>query len=107
MTEVIYNERELSLEFKGHAGNALLCAGLSTLWGAIRGMVQVAPTMMGEAEIEEEKDRSYIRCKPRPQYLYNVVSVMRTVFVGAAVLADNYPDNIQVREDNGDAFSDR
>lgn len=99
MTEVRYCERELRLEFKGHAnageyGKDVVCAGLSTLLGAVQGM-------LGESEEIRAHERygdgeAYIRCFPQEGYEGKAETILRTAATGCALLADKFPENVRV-----------
>ena len=100
MTKITYDEGKLTMRFDGHAGagekgNDLVCAGVSTLTGALRAMCEMCeeelvPTIFfGDALCE-------VTLEPEEKYRATAILIMRTVFAGCSVLANRYKKNVQV-----------
>lgn len=108
MTKVIYDEARYTLEFRGHAGDKFICAGLSTLVGTAQGMRELYPQVLNaEIETDETQGHALIRCKPTQGYENECRYILRTIFTGAAVLAENYPGNVEAIKGGVDNVSDR
>lgn len=110
MTKITYDEGKLTMRFDGHAGagekgSDLVCAGVSTLTGTLRAMCEMCeeelvPTIFfGDALCE-------VTLEPEEEYRANAIIVLRTVCAGCCVLAQTYPENVQVELKNEETLSD-
>lgn len=99
MTEIRYNEKEYSIEFKGHAGAGakgedLVCAGVSTLYGTLRATCEEYSECLAP-ETETGDGTARVTLRPEKGYEWSAVVIMRTVFIGCCLLAENYPEYVK------------
>lgn len=105
MTTATMNWPLMKIEIEGHAGYAakgsdIVCAGISTLSGALVGALQDAEAR-GRTNASWEKpaeDRLIITADPNMSSVNEVKAYFRMCVKGLRMLQEQYPNNIKVRE---------
>lgn len=109
MTTVWYDSTNLHMNIKGHsgageAGKDLVCAGASTLAFTLVTVAKNIPEY--RAEIKMSDAEIDIVLHPDEDQTRGVMIAMDTVFIGFAMMAVTFPDNVSVtlieEEDHGD-----
>ena len=103
MLKITVNPKIYELIFEGHAeadekGKDLVCAAAS---GYLYQLAQTLKNYKGiafhkEPHIDIGESRSTIRCKPYSQYAPTIGVIYQTVLNGFLLLAEAYPENVQV-----------
>ena len=101
MTRVEYYRGEYRLRAEGHAGAGekgrdLICAAESILMMALER--QVAPRPELRAQILKKPGAEEIRCRPERGCEGACRESFDTVYAGFALLAEEYPEHVSVRE---------
>ena len=108
MTEITYNIDDMYLHCKGHAGGGpagqdIICAGISAL------------TMALLNQLNEEEEKGTIRSRwtmepgemilkaevKEPKHRRDIKNYYTVIIMGLRALAENYPENIKIREAKG------
>lgn len=106
MTRVIYDERTLRMEIRGHAqageyGGDLVCAAASALMQTLEAALQdrreeLLPT------VQKGPGEALIQCRPEAEREQQCRDIMRTVFIGYELLANRYPQNVKTQANIAD-----
>ena len=101
MTRVKYYREEYRLRAEGHAGAGekgrdLICAAESILMMALER--QVAPRPEMRAQIMKKPGAEEICCRPERGCEGACRESFDTVYAGFALLAEEYPEHVSVRE---------
>lgn len=107
MTKIRMDWKNLKLEMTGHAGAApagqdLVCCAESILSQTLIGMLEEMEEA-GAADLEwtgkPEQGYMMIEADPRKGYEAEVQSYFRFAVKGLRMLAEAYPQNVEIRED--------
>lgn len=95
------------IEMEGHAeyaekGKDIVCAAASMLMYTLADTIQkYEETLWSKPKIQiDESDgkiKTKIQCVPKPEFKGNIDIVYQTVLYGLQLLAEGYPDNVQLR----------
>ena len=107
MTKIYCSTEQMFLRMSGHAGGGepgqdIICAGLSTLACALINMLneeQEAGHMTADWNIRQEPLEVLIRAKPRTAHYQRIAKdYFRVIIMGLKAMAQNYPENIELKE---------
>lgn len=106
MTRVRYDEKSLTMELSGHAGYGpvgcdIVCAAVSILSQTlIRNLEKFSDRGWYVLEYELDGGECYIHCKASGYYSM-IVEMFRFTMEGLKMLAEEYPQHVQIIETGG------
>ena len=104
MTSVYYHDGKVEqrLIMSGHAGNELVCA---TIGGIAQTLMEnmyleeQAGQVRAEAEMETPGE-IYLVVQPKAESMETIRRMFRFTVNGLKMVAEEYPDNIEIKEEN-------
>ena len=103
MIKIAFNPKEMELTVKGHAnfdekGKDIVCASVSILFYTLAFSLKKAQKMLVKDSLKAEVGEGYslVACKPKGKYTANVESIYWVCLNGLELLADDYPDYVQI-----------
>jgi len=108
MTKVMYDEKNLTMEIRGHAGYGppgadIVCAAVSILCQTLIANLERWKDQ-GWNALEwhtETPGECYIRCTPYGYYSLPV-EMFRFTMVGLKMIAEEYPQHVEIIEQGGE-----
>lgn len=107
MTRIEFDEKTLTLEIKGHAGYGkmgqdIICAAVSILTYTLVGALQrYSEYGWYRLEADLSGGEAYIHCAVNG-YFSMVVEMFRFAMIGYKMLAEEYPQHVEVIEQGGE-----
>lgn len=99
MTRITWDAAENRMEFYGHAnyrarGMDLVCAGASML---MMTLVQAVEDRQDDfrPRIDMQDGHVAVQCEPKDQHRHDCALVMRTIYTGCRLLAEEYPQHVR------------
>lgn len=103
MLKIEFNPDDYEVIISGHAdygehGKDIVCAAVSALYYTLWTTLTELPFMLNKGSLKTgtESDRTYLKCKPLKRYRQNIATVYLTIFHGFRMMAEEYPDNIEM-----------
>ncbi len=104
MIIVKYDLNNFLLDIEGHAeyaphGQDIVCAAVSALSQTLAAwLLEYAPCMEAEPEIELREGELHIRCSPKSIWRCEVLLLYQFVIKGLRQIAGEYPLHVQIPE---------
>ena len=111
VTTIRYDRDEMSLEITGHAGGGeaghdIICAGISVLEQTLlRTLLDMERKGDGRAKWKHDTPgEAYIHFIPRPWARLKAQQGYEFAMLGLRMMAEQYPENIRIEEENGNGM---
>ena len=106
MTRVSYDQAEMRMEIRGHAGGGeygrdLICAAESILLLTLEAALEDSGELLLPT-VRKRPGEAMIRCEPEAGHERKCREIMHTVFIGFQLLANRYPENVSAEAINAD-----
>lgn len=103
MTVVTYDTESFQINIEGHAGFAevgkdIVCAACSCLSQTLVEAVSSEEDFAATVYINSHDAQVYVRCIPLTEARDKCRTVMDTIYTGFAVLAEQYPQYVSIKE---------
>lgn len=107
MLNITVNSKEHKFRMTGHAnfaerGKDIVCSAASILFYTACETVKMIEDDAFESEPMFNIDDSgegvtaFIECKPKEDYIAVIDTIYQTIFIGYKLLAEGYPNNVQI-----------
>lgn len=101
MTRILYDEEEMWMEIKGHAGFApegedIVCAAASCLAMTLLSAASEKPRYQTNRYIDRKNAVIRVWCNPEPGYKARCREMFRVLALGFELLANEYPDYVRM-----------
>ena len=106
MTRVVYDEKNLKMDIRGHAkagdyGSDLVCAAASILMHTLEAALEDRGEELMPA-VRKCPGEAMILCRPEAEHEQRCRDIMRTVFIGYELLANRWPENVETQANIAD-----
>lgn len=96
MTTIRFTPNELKLEVKEHAGDSMVCAGISALVGCLAAALMGSEAMLESKTINIDEGNCLIECKPLPEWKGYIQRSYWTVLKGMELITMKYPQSARL-----------